>query len=359
VPTAAVGAALFAAGRGWGLLQLAGLRLSVAALLGFLVLDLVIYAQHVVFHKVPVLWRLHRMHHADLDVDVTTGGRFHPFEILIFFAVKNATVIPFCIPARGLLVFEVVLNAPSMFNHSNVAMPPWLDRLLRVAVVTPDMHRVHHSILRRETDSNFGFNLPWWDRLFGTYRAAPEAGHAGMTVGLPIFSQSAGAAHGSPADAAVPRRRCRRAPRGMIAGAITAIFRRPIRRPSRNGARPNGAERAGAKGTGEDSRVHVQHGMVAADPNGSMEDDPWCDCCCLHWASHCYCSIRCRHHSACRSLGMPRRNRTMSCMRSAAAPSSADTDSPACSTIAPRDTAYCRAGLSSARSISVSPAADA
>ena len=187
VPTAAVGAALFAAGRGWGLLQLAGLRLSVAALLGFLVLDLVIYAQHVVFHKVPVLWRLHRMHHADLDVDVTTGGRFHPFEILISLAVKIATVIAFGIPAVAVLVFEVVLNATSMFNHSNVAMPPWLDRLLRVVVVTPDMHRVHHSILRRETDSNFGFNLPWWDRLFGTYRAAPEAGQAGMTVGLPIF----------------------------------------------------------------------------------------------------------------------------------------------------------------------------
>jgi len=187
IPTAAVGAALFAAGRGWGLLQLAGLRLSLAALLGFLVLDLVIYAQHVVFHKVPVLWRLHRMHHADLDVDVTTGGRFHPFEILISLAVKIATVIAFGIPAVAVLLFEVVLNATSMFNHSNVAMPPWLDRLLRVVVVTPDMHRVHHSILRRETDSNFGFNLPWWDRLFGTYRAAPEAGHAGMTVGLPIF----------------------------------------------------------------------------------------------------------------------------------------------------------------------------
>jgi sterol desaturase/sphingolipid hydroxylase (fatty acid hydroxylase superfamily) len=174
IPTAAVGAALFAAGRGWGLLQLTGLRLSVAALLGFLLLDL-------------VLWRLHRMHHADLDVDVTTGGRFHPFEILISSAVKIATVVAFGIPAVAVLVFEVVLNATSMFNHSNVAMPPSLDRLLRLLVVTPDMHRVHHSILRRETDSNFGFNLPWWDRLFGTYRAAPEAGHAGMTVGLTIF----------------------------------------------------------------------------------------------------------------------------------------------------------------------------
>jgi sterol desaturase/sphingolipid hydroxylase (fatty acid hydroxylase superfamily) len=187
VPTAAVGAALLAAGRGWGLLHLAGMRLSVAALLGFLVLDLVIYGQHVVFHKVPMLWRLHRMHHADLDIDVTTGGRFHPFEILISMAIKIAVVIAFGVPVVAVLLFEVVLNATSMFNHANVAMPEALDRVLRWLVVTPDMHRVHHSIVRHETDSNFGFNLPWWDRLFGTYRAAPQAGHVGMTIGLPIF----------------------------------------------------------------------------------------------------------------------------------------------------------------------------
>jgi sterol desaturase/sphingolipid hydroxylase (fatty acid hydroxylase superfamily) len=187
VPTAAVGAALFAAGRGWGLLHYAGLRLSLAGLIGFVVLDLVIYAQHVVFHKVPALWRLHRMHHADLDVDVTTGGRFHPFEILISMAIKIATVIAFGIPPVAVLLFEVVLNATSIFNHANVSLPGALDRMLRLIVVTPDMHRVHHSILRRETDSNFGFNLPWWDRLFGTYRARPEGGHDGMTLGLPIF----------------------------------------------------------------------------------------------------------------------------------------------------------------------------
>jgi len=187
VPTAAVGAALFAAGRGWGLLHLAGLRLSVAAIIGFLVLDLVIYAQHVVFHKVPLLWRLHRMHHADLDIDVTTGVRFHPFEILISMLIKIATVLAFGIPVVAVLLFEVVLNATSMFNHANVRMPAALDRVLRWLVVTPDMHRVHHSVLRRETDSNFGFNLPWWDRLFRTYRALPEAGHERMTIGLPIF----------------------------------------------------------------------------------------------------------------------------------------------------------------------------
>ena len=187
IPTAVVGAALFAAGNGWGLLRLAELRLSVASILGFLALDLAIYAQHVVFHKVPLLWRLHRMHHADLDVDVTTGLRFHPIEIMISLAIKIAVVLALGIPAVAVLAFEVVLNATSMFNHSNVAMPAWLDRALRRVVVTPDMHRVHHSVIRRETDSNFGFNLPWWDRLFGTYRAEPEAGHTGMTLGLPNF----------------------------------------------------------------------------------------------------------------------------------------------------------------------------
>jgi sterol desaturase/sphingolipid hydroxylase (fatty acid hydroxylase superfamily) len=187
VPTAAVGAALYAAGNGWGLLHYLQLRLSVAALIGFLALDLIIYAQHVLFHKVPVLWRLHRMHHADLDIDVTTGLRFHPIEILISLAIKIAAILAIGIPVVAVILFEVVLNVTSMFNHANVSMPTWLDRALRQIVVTPDMHRVHHSILRRETDSNFGFNLPWWDRLFGTYRAQPEAGHTGMTIGIPIF----------------------------------------------------------------------------------------------------------------------------------------------------------------------------
>jgi sterol desaturase/sphingolipid hydroxylase (fatty acid hydroxylase superfamily) len=191
MPTAAVGAALYAAGEGYGLFRLAEFRLSIAATLGFLALDLVIYAQHVVFHKVPLLWRLHRMHHADLDVDVTTGLRFHPFEILISMLIKIAVVIALGIPVVAVVLFEVVLNATSMFNHSNVALPLRLDRVLRFVVVTPDMHRVHHSVLRHETDSNFGFNVPWWDRLFRTYRAEPEAGHAAMTVGLPVFRDPA------------------------------------------------------------------------------------------------------------------------------------------------------------------------
>ena len=127
------------------------------------------------------------MHHADLDIDVTTGVRFHPFEILISLAIKIAVIVAFGIPPVGVFVFEVALNATSMFNHSNARMPAWLDRVLRLVVVTPDMHRVHHSIVRKETDSNFGFNLPWWDWLFGTYRREPQAGHDGMTIGIPQF----------------------------------------------------------------------------------------------------------------------------------------------------------------------------
>jgi sterol desaturase/sphingolipid hydroxylase (fatty acid hydroxylase superfamily) len=191
IPAAAVGAALVAAGNGWGLFHVAGLRLSLASLLGFLALDLAIYAQHVAFHKVPLLWRLHRMHHADLDIDVTTGVRFHPIEIVLSMLIKIAAVLALGIPPVAVFVFEVVLNATSMFNHGNVAMPSWLDRVLRLIVVTPDMHRVHHSIAPRETDSNFGFNLPWWDRLFGTYRAAPQAGHDRMTIGLSTFRDRA------------------------------------------------------------------------------------------------------------------------------------------------------------------------
>ena len=139
------------------------------------------------FHHVPWLWRLHRMHHADLDIDVTTGVRFHPVEILLSLVIKIATVALLGIPAAAVVCFEVVLNATSMFNHANASLPRWLDRVARLMLVTPDMHRVHHSILRQETDSNFGFNLPWWDRLFGTYRAEPRAGHDGMTIGLPVF----------------------------------------------------------------------------------------------------------------------------------------------------------------------------
>ncbi len=187
VPTAAVGVALVAAEKGWGLFAVLGLPAWAAVVVGVIALDLVIYIQHVVFHHVPVLWRLHRMHHADLDIDVTTGVRFHPLEILLSLAIKMAAVLALGVPALAVLIFEVLLNATSLFNHSNVALPPRLEPIARWIVVTPQMHQVHHSIERAETDSNFGFNLPWWDRLFDTYRAQPAAGEERMTIGLPVF----------------------------------------------------------------------------------------------------------------------------------------------------------------------------
>jgi sterol desaturase/sphingolipid hydroxylase (fatty acid hydroxylase superfamily) len=187
VPTAAVGVALIVTSRGWGLFNLIGLPEWASILIGVIALDLVIYVQHIVFHHVPALWRLHRMHHADLDIDVTTGVRFHPLEILLSLAIKMAAVAALGVPALAVLIFEVLLNATSMFNHSNVALPPWLEPIARWIVVTPQMHQVHHSVERAETDSNFGFNLPWWDRLFGTYRAKPSAGEQNIVIGLPIF----------------------------------------------------------------------------------------------------------------------------------------------------------------------------
>src|SRR4051812_31713987 len=187
MPAAAVGMAVIAAQRGWGLLNITPWPAWLEAIVGFFTLDLAIYGQHFAFHKVPLLWRLHRMHHADLDIDVSTGLRFHPIEIILSMLIKIAIVILIGVPAIAVIAFEVVLNATSMFNHSNAAMPLWLDRIVRMLVVTPDMHRVHHSVLRHETDSNFGFNLPWWDRLFGTYCPQPQAGHDCMTIGLPIF----------------------------------------------------------------------------------------------------------------------------------------------------------------------------
>ncbi len=186
-PATAVGLALVAEEQGWGLLNEIGLPVWLAVVASVVVLDLAIYFQHVLFHAVPALWRLHRMHHADLEFDVTTGLRFHPIEILLSMVIKLAVVAALGAPAVAVLIFEVLLNATSMFNHSNVRLPLGLDRTLRWFVVTPDMHRVHHSILLRETNSNFGFNLPWWDRLFGTYRAQPAAGHEGMTIGIEQF----------------------------------------------------------------------------------------------------------------------------------------------------------------------------
>ena len=187
LPATAVSLALLAAQRGWGLLNNLRLPWWSTVVVSVVLLDLAIYLQHVMFHAVPALWRLHRMHHADLDIDVTTGARFHPIEIILSMLIKFGVVAALGASAVGVLIFEVLLNATSMFNHGNVHIPVGLDRWVRWFVVTPDMHRVHHSILVGETNSNFGFNLPWWDRLLGTYRDQPAAGHQGMTIGIEQF----------------------------------------------------------------------------------------------------------------------------------------------------------------------------
>ena len=173
--------------RGVGLLNALDLPYWLEVMLGVVALDLVIYLQHLMFHAVPLLWRLHMMHHTDRDLDVTSGLRFHPIEIVISMGIKLAAVMLLGPPVLAVLVFEVLLNGTAMFNHGNIRLPLGLDRILRLLVVTPDMHRVHHSVTIRETNSNFGFSLPWWDRLFGTYRGQPAAGHEGMTIGLSQF----------------------------------------------------------------------------------------------------------------------------------------------------------------------------
>jgi sterol desaturase/sphingolipid hydroxylase (fatty acid hydroxylase superfamily) len=186
-PVLAVGAAVWAEGQGIGLFPLLGISSTVAVVAALLILDLAIWTQHRLFHAIPAFWRLHRMHHADLDFDVTTGLRFHPAEILLSMAIKIAVVVGLGAPPAAVLVFEVILSATALFNHANIRLGDRADRLLRMVVVTPDMHRVHHSAIPDETNSNFGFNLPWWDRLFGTYRAQPRDGHGAMRIGLNRF----------------------------------------------------------------------------------------------------------------------------------------------------------------------------
>jgi sterol desaturase/sphingolipid hydroxylase (fatty acid hydroxylase superfamily) len=183
-PAGAVGVALWAESQGLGLFPALGLPFWVAAPAAVLLLDLLIYLQHRVFHAVPVLWRLHRVHHADPELDASSGLRFHPVEILLSLGIKAAAVVALGAPAEAVLVFEVLLNATSLFNHANVAIPAWLDRPLRWVLVTPDMHRVHHSEDRAETDSDFGFCLSCWDRMFGTYVAEPAKGQLGMVIGV-------------------------------------------------------------------------------------------------------------------------------------------------------------------------------
>jgi len=189
-PTAAIGAALWAENAGIGLLNYVALPTIVSVLIAIVVLDFAIWLQHLSFHHVPWLWRLHRMHHTDIDVDVTTAVRFHPLEMVLSMLIKLLVVVILGAPAAAVLIFEVLLNATSLFNHANIKLPRPVDAALRWLIVTPDMHRVHHSIKKIETNSNFGFNLTWWDRLFGTYRAQPQAGHEKMQLGIERFREA-------------------------------------------------------------------------------------------------------------------------------------------------------------------------
>ena len=191
VPVAAIAAAFYAQAHQIGLLNNVSWPAWIKIVVALLVLDLAIWAQHLVSHKVPLFWRLHQVHHADRDIDVTTAVRFHPVEIALSMLWKIVVVVPLGASPLAVFLFEVILNACAMFNHANVALPARLDGLLRLFVVTPDMHRVHHSVIRREHDSNYGFNLSLWDRLFRTYTAQPEAGHQGMTIGLPPYQSEA------------------------------------------------------------------------------------------------------------------------------------------------------------------------
>jgi sterol desaturase/sphingolipid hydroxylase (fatty acid hydroxylase superfamily) len=191
VPIAAIAAAFFAEAHHLGLLNQVPWPYWIKVVVALLVLDLAIWVQHLALHKVPLFWRLHQVHHADRDIDVTTAVRFHPVEIALSMLWKIVVVVPLGAPPLAVFLFEVILNACAMFNHANIALPQWLDRILRLLVVTPDMHRVHHSVLRREHNTNYGFNLSLWDRLFRTYTAQPEGGHQGMTIGLPPYQSEA------------------------------------------------------------------------------------------------------------------------------------------------------------------------
>ena len=183
-PTAAVGVAVLANAQGWGLMNIYQMPLGIAVILSVVILDFVIWVQHVMFHAIPLLWRLHRVHHADLDYDVTTGARFHTIEIILSMLIKFAAIVLLGPPVVAVVIFEVLLNATAMFNHANIGLPPVFDRILRWVLVTPDMHRVHHSVEDDEANSNFGFSLTYWDRIFGTYRDQPRAGHQDMTIGI-------------------------------------------------------------------------------------------------------------------------------------------------------------------------------
>ena len=188
-PAGAVGISVWIGHQGWGIFNHSQWPLWLEVTLTIVILDFVMYMQHVMFHAVPVLWRLHMMHHADLDYDLTTGARFHPLEIIISLGIKGGAITVLGAPPVGVIIFEILLNGMSMFNHGNFFIPLGIDRVLRLLVVTPDMHRVHHSVFPNETNTNFGFNIPWWDRLCGTYKPQPAKGHEQMTIGLNQFRE--------------------------------------------------------------------------------------------------------------------------------------------------------------------------
>jgi len=188
-PAAAVGMAFFVKEEGWGIYNYYDVSFVIMVISSVIILDAMIYLQHVMVHAVPVLWRLHRVHHADPDFDVTTGARFHPLEIILSMLIKFVVIVVLGPPIVAVIIFEILLNATAMFNHSNIRLNTTIDKLLRLIIVTPDMHRVHHSVEVDETNSNFGFNLPWWDWLFGTYKAQPEAGHENMLIGIKNYNQ--------------------------------------------------------------------------------------------------------------------------------------------------------------------------
>jgi sterol desaturase/sphingolipid hydroxylase (fatty acid hydroxylase superfamily) len=188
-PAGLAGVAFLAQQRGWGLLNPFELSTLLKIVFSVLILDLAIYLQHVMFHSTPLLWRLHMVHHSDMDIDVTTGVRFHPIEILLSMGIKMVVVVLIGAPPASVLIFEIILNGTSMFNHGNVRYPQPIDPFLRLIVVTPEMHRVHHSTIRWETNSNLGFSFPWWDRLFGTYRNQPAKGHLDMIIGLDQYKE--------------------------------------------------------------------------------------------------------------------------------------------------------------------------
>ena len=186
-PVLAVGVAFVVADNHWGLFNLLDLPAVISIPLFIVLFDLAIYWQHRIYHMVPWLWRLHRMHHSDPDLDVSTGIRFHPLSIILSMLIKMLVIVSLGPPPVAVLLAEIILNVTTMFNHGNIYIPPKVDRLLRLFVVTPDMHRVHHSVAPEETNTNFGFNFPWWDRLFNTYRAQPHGGHETMEIGVRGF----------------------------------------------------------------------------------------------------------------------------------------------------------------------------